>query len=275
MIKADLHIHSNISDGSDTIDEIIELAISSGLTHISITDHDTLEGSSYAIERGREAGISVISGIEISAIDKRSGIKAHILGYGINNTRYLEDICSTMLEDRHNNCLEQISILNRNGFNIDINELSERTHRYIYKQHIMDYLYKRGQIEEMFGDFYYSVFKNGGMCDFDISYIDVFDAVKAVKASGGYAVLAHPGQQKNYTLIHELIEAGLSGIELNHISNSDIDRGIIAEIAKEHGLFLTGGSDYHGLFESRKTTIGEYLSERKAVEVILRAVKRA
>ena len=132
----------------------------------------------------------------------------------------------------------------------------------------MDWLVSTGQVPEMFGDFYHNTFKNGGTCDFDINYPDVIDAVKAVKKAGGTAVLAHPGQQQNFWLIPELVKAGLDGLELNHYSSSDKDKEIIKDHAKQYGLFLTGGSDYHGKYEQQPYGIGDFLSEENGVEAI-------
>jgi predicted metal-dependent phosphoesterase TrpH len=138
----------------------------------------------------------------------------------------------------------------------------------IYKQHIMDWLVSTGQAPNMFGEFYQNTFKSSGICDFDIGYPDVFDAVKAVKNAGGFADLAHPGQQQNFGLIPKLVKCGLDGLELNHPTNSEVDKDVIWDYAKEYGLFLTGGSDYHGKYEDKSAGIGDYLSEVSGVQAI-------
>jgi predicted metal-dependent phosphoesterase TrpH len=268
MIRADLHIHSTTSDGSETVDEIIKMAFAKGLTHIAITDHDTLEHKKHI---PFDAPIKVTCGVEISAIDRKSGTKAHILGYSIANMQYIERICTPILKARHQNCLKQISILEKHGFRIDIEAIRKADNRYIYKQHIMDYLFRTNQVADMFGHFYHSVFKNGGICDFDIDYADVHEAVIAVKKGNGYAVLSHPGQQQNLYLIEKLVPFGLDGIELNHPGNSIKDIESIMEYSQKYNLILTGGSDFHGRFESQKIDIGDYLADKKAVEVIFDA----
>lgn len=93
------------------------------------------------------------------------------------------------LEARHENSIKQIGILNQHGYEIDINELRKADGKYIYKQHIMENLVRRKKADEMFGNFYYSTFKNGGICAFDIRYISPLEALKAIKNSGGLAVL--------------------------------------------------------------------------------------
>jgi len=161
-----------------------------------------------------------------------------------------------------------VDILLQQGFKIDKNKLARADGMYLYKQHIMDWLVSTGQATEMFGGFYKQTFKNGGTCDFDILYPDAFEAVRLIKKAGGLAVLAHPGQQQNFWLIPELVKIGLDGLELNHHTHSEKDREIIQDYANQYGLFLTGGSDYHGKYEPQPFGIGDFLSEKSGVEAI-------
>ena len=265
MLKADLHIHSTVSDGSDTISQIVEKAVKRGLDVIAVTDHDTL---AHTGQIPADTRISVLAGVEISAIDPDTKVKAHILGYGIRDIAALEALTQPLLERRHNNSLMQIAILRRHGFIIDTTKLNKAAGRYVYKQHIMEHLVKTGQADGMFGSFYKTVFKNGGFCDFDINYINVFEAVEAVKAAGGLAVLAHSGQQQNFYLISRLTPLGLAGLECNHPAHSESDKAIIREYAKKYDLFLTGGSYYHGTNDANPVQIGDYLSEESGVTAL-------
>ncbi len=266
MLKADLHIHSTISDGSDTIEEIIKKAQKANLDVIAITDHDTLshhEKIPTAVD-----GLHVLAGIEISAIDPKTMVKAHILGYGIQDISMVDSLTHPLLERRHENSLRQIRILQQNGYNIDIEKLNKANGKYIYKQHIMEYLCRTKQVGDMFGTFYKTVFKNGGICDFDISYIDVFEGVETIQKAGGKAVLAHSGQQQNFYLIDKLVPLGLQGLEYNHLANSPQDKEILKKYAEKYGLFLTGGSDYHGKNEAIPNEIGSILSEESGAKAL-------
>jgi predicted metal-dependent phosphoesterase TrpH len=120
----------------------------------------------------------------------------------------------------------------------------------------------------MFGEFYKKTFKNNGICHFDISYVSAFDAVQAIKDAGGLAVLAHPGQQQNFHLIPGLKKHGLDGIELNHHSHSVLDKKTIREYASAYGLFMTGGSDFHGEYEPQVEGIGDILSDESGIEAL-------
>ena len=211
MIRADLHMHSTVSDGSFTIPELIARARQNGLDAIAITDHDTL---SQRFQIPADTGLQVLTGIEISAYDYENDFRVHMLGYGIQKPEVTEQAVHPTLEARHANSLKQIEILNQHGYEIDLSQLRRADGKYIYKQHIMDDLVRRGKAPDMFGEFYQKTFKHGGICDFDIRYPSPLEALRAIKDAGGLAVLAHSGQQQNFCIIPELAKQGLDGLEL-------------------------------------------------------------
>ena len=264
-MKADLHIHSNVSDGSESIKRIIDMAREKGLDAIAVTDHDTL---SHAAQIPADTGIQVVVGVEISAVHQKTNTRAHVLGYHIQKPEIITALTGPLLGARNQNSEKQADILIRHGFWIDVDKLAKADGKYLYKQHMMDWLVTTGQVPEMFGSFYQKTFKQGGICAFDIEYIDVFQAAKAIKEAGGLAVLAHPGQQQNFRLIPELAKIGLDGLELNHHTHSEADRETIRDYAGQYGLFLTGGSDYHGAYEPQPFGIGDFLSEESGVTAI-------
>lgn len=267
MLKADLHMHSRISDGSFTVRELAEMASEKGLDAIAVTDHDTL---SQAAQIQEDLPVQVICGIEISAFDYIADKRVHVLGYGIQDTALVEEFVHPLLKARHENSIRQIEILKKNGYSIDPDQMNKADGKYIYKQHIMEHLVKTGQAPDMFGDFYKRTFKNGGICDFDIHYLNPYEAVHVIREAGGAAVLAHSGQQQNFQLIPRMVSEGLSGLELNHPANSPKDRLIIRRYAREYGLFLTGGSDFHGLYEANGAEPGSCISEESGVNAICR-----
>ncbi len=265
MKKADLHMHSTVSDGSFSIPELIDRAKKNRLDAIAITDHDTL---SQIYQIPKTDGLLVIPGIEISAYDYDRNFRVHMLGYHIQKPDMTEKVVHPILEARHTNSLRQIRILNEYGYDIDVDTLRKADGKYIYKQHIMNDLVKRGKVTEMFGEFYQKTFKNGGICDFDIHYISPLEALRAIKDAGGMAVLAHSGQQQNFCLIPELVKNGLDGLELHHHANSEKDKTIIRQYAEKYGLFLTGGSDFHGKFEGVTVDVGDFLAEQSGLDRI-------
>lgn len=266
MIRADLHNHSTVSDGSNSMEDIVQLAVDHGLDAIAITDHDTVSHLSKLPVR---SDIKVIGGVEISAYEKHKGYRVHILAYNIKKPEVLAEAVRPTLEARHKNCLKQIHILEKNGYKFDLDDMRKADGRYIYKQHIMEYLVRTGQVKDkLFGEFYRKTFKNHGICDFDINYPDPFHMVSAVVEAGGLPVLAHSGQQQNFQLIPELEKCGLRGLEYNHPANSEKDKEIIRKYANVYELFLTGGSDSHGDFEKNSASVGDYLAEESGIHAI-------
>lgn len=252
-MKADFHVHTNISDGYNNIKEIVKMAKKNGLTHIAITNHDTVEGLEEAINLGILEGLKVIPGVEISAFNFEKNKKVHILGFNFNiNGKNIKKLCDPILQKRNVNSILQINILINNGYNINIKNILHRAKgsEVIYKQHIMAELIDNGYTNAIYSDLYNKLFKNQGICDMNIVYVDAVDAVRAIKSDGGIAILAHPGQLDSYDIIDKLVDVGLDGLELNHEDHSSNDIEKIKEYSAIYGLVLTGGSDFHGKYGS-------------------------
>lgn len=268
MIRADLHMHTRVSDGADEIETVIDTCIQKKLTHIAVTNHDDMDGFDRTKELCDKAGIKTVKSIEITTYDRSTGHKAHILGYDIQNEEPIRKLTDPLLKRRHENALKQIEILKREGYEIDVKELKSRVYKIIYKQNLLQYLVEKGYADRIYGDFYRTYFSKGGICSFRPEDIDTVSAVRAIKESGGLAVLAHAGQQENYELIETLYPIGLDGVELYHASNDEKARKLIREASEGKNLFFTGGSDYHGAYSRRKVEIGDYLAEEGAVQAI-------
>lgn len=268
MYLADLHVHTNISDGSETAETILKEAKKKGITHIAFTDHDTTKNASKHQELAGDYGIEAVTAVELSAYDFDGGKKVHVLGYGYSDGVHIEALGRETLARRNSNCLKQIEILESLGYRMEVEEIQALAGDCIYKQHILEYLVRTGQSETLFGAVYQEIFKNGGACDFDITYPSAEEAVRAVKADGGAAVLAHPGQQGNFDLVRQLTRAGLDGIEWNHPSHTDVHKRLAEDTAKEYGLLLTGGSDYHGRYERQCASLGAYPAHESSRELI-------
>jgi phosphoribosyl 1,2-cyclic phosphate 1,2-diphosphodiesterase len=250
----DLHVHSRASDGSLAIRDLFEEARRAGLGFLAITDHDTVAGVAQVLAAGEEAGIATASGIEISAYDARRGRKAHLLGYAFAPPApAIRAFCGPVLASRDAMTREQVRILSSLGYPVSIGEVEEeaRGSTALYKQHVMAVLTRKGAADGIEGKSYRALFKDGGPCDKEIDYPDVFAAMEAIHADGGLAVLAHPGQLDSWDLLEELAEAGLDGVELAHADHGEAARSrVLAARARHPRLILTGGSDFHGAYGS-------------------------
>lgn len=258
MYKADLHVHTSVSDCSEDITTILSQAKEQGVTHIAFTDHDTTFMAAEHVSRAAGYGIHAIPAVEMSACDYEYHVKAHILGYGYITTSHIEKVGMETLRRRNENCLKQMDILRELGYTIEEEAIQKMAGTCIYKQHILSYLCQTGQTYDIFGNVYQEIFKNGGVCDFDIIYPDPVECIKAICADGGIAVLAHPGQQDNFKLLPRLVDAGLKGMEYNHPDHKKPERRKTEQMAREYDLILTGGSDYHGAYAKAKTILGAY-----------------
>lgn len=268
-MKADLHVHTDISDGSFGLEEVIDMAIKNGVTHLGITNHDTVKGLKEAVEKGKSAGMKIIPGIEISSCNPESNKKIHILGFnfdlkGIN----IRKVCDQTLQNRHKNSLWQIRQLIKNGYVMDVANIYARAENseVIYKQHIMAELVDKKYTDKIYSDLYRKLFKGSGICARDIEYADAYEAVKAIKKDGGIAILAHPGQLDSYNFIEKLVEAGLDGIEMYHEDHHEEDHKKVAEYCRKYNLIATGGSDFHGDYGT-DINIGQILSPKEFLHV--------
>lgn len=249
--RADLHVHSTLSDGSETFEELVARASGSGITHVAFTNHDTTRGIAAAQRAGRAVGVTVVGGVEISAFDFARGRKVHILGLGVREgSPAVERLCRPLLRRRDEASRWQLQRLLEVGCRVDVEKVERlaAASTCLYKQHIMAGMTDAPCASGEWQRLYRRLFKGEGVAVRDIEYVDARDAVEAIVRDGGCAVLAHPGQMGNYELVPALVEVGLAGIERMHPDHGEADHDRCYNLACRYGLFCTGGSDYHGVF---------------------------
>lgn len=259
-MKLDLHLHSTFSDGADSLEVLFEMAKNNGLTHISIVDHDTSSHVQPAKRLAEEYSIQFIPGIEISAFDFKRNRKVHILGYSFQDqTPHIDALCKPLLDRRHQHSLWQLERIQQAGLNLPLESAMSYVSEggILYKQHIMNALTNASFNSVEYQTLYRNLFKGDGVAKGDITYIDAFKAVEAIRADGGYAVVAHPGQLDSFDIAEELVPFGLCGIEKIHPDHTLEQVNRIVNIAKTYELFTTGGSDYHGRYGA-VSSLNEY-----------------
>lgn len=250
MIKADLHVHTNHTDCSDSPLEVFEKAKANGVTTIAITDHDTLYGVNIFTKLAKQFEIDYIPGIEISAYDYTRNTPCHIVGLNVRSGyKPLEDMIIEITKERHFNSNEQVKKLIALGYDISFADFEHKKGIHgIYKQHIMDVLIEKGYADEMYGDFYKTMFKNNGPLEMNINYPSHIKATRILAESGAIPILAHPTLYGNLVSVEELVENGLKGIEISYPAATQKDVQLIKQLAKNYWLYLSGGSDYHGRY---------------------------
>jgi predicted metal-dependent phosphoesterase TrpH len=253
----DLHIHSNFSDSSRNIQEVIDLAKNNSIDVISIVDHDTVETFEYIKNLKNKDKVIFIPGIEISAFDYKRNRKVHLLAYGYDKADNIKKICQRNLDNRNENSEKQLKIIREKDFLIDENVAhSVNSKKTLYKQHIMRALTESEFDSKEYQNLYKALFKNGGIADFSFDYVDIYEALDAVLEDGAIPVLAHPGETNSFEIAEDLVKKGLKGIEVFHSSHSESDVKRSREIAKKYDLIITGGSDDHGIY-GKKVKLGD------------------
>ncbi|MFJ9501575.1 PHP domain-containing protein [Brevibacillus centrosporus] len=269
ITHADLHTHTKASDGTCDPAENVRLAKEAGLAAVAITDHDTVAGVPSARKAAEELGIEVIPGIEVSSVERGQDI--HVLGYFVpyEDEAFQERLVS-LRETRHERNQLLIARLQELGIPITLENVYRRkqgTDKNIGRPHIAEELIELGvvaSIDEAFAKY----LGKEGAAYVNPPRITPQQAITLIKDAGGAAVLAHPGLYDADDLVEELIAFGLDGIEVNHPDNDPDQRARYTAWANEHGLVITGGSDFHGWRgeEPFHAMLGTHTAPMEAVE---------
>ncbi len=139
----------------------------------------------------------------------------------------------------------------------------------LFKQHIMHALIDAGYADEFFGDIFHQLFSaNGGKAYVKVEYPEVHDVIEQIHRAGGLAVLAHPGEYDSYDLLESLSASRMiDGVEVWHPRNKEGDEQRFAEIAREYGLVMTGGTDFHGMYTKNPLPVGTCTAPDGQVEL--------
>lgn len=251
----DLHVHSNHSDGTLSPEELVALAIDTGVSAFALTDHDTVSGVGHAKKAAEAAAltgssVAVISGTEISAAYQKKDI--HILGLFIDETHpvllnALEEAVSAR-DARNELMAERFRSL---GIPVTLNELRlMNPNTVITRAHFAKYLIEHHHVknsEEAFRRY----LNYDAPCFVPREYMQPERAISLILQAGGIPVLAHPLLYKLppaelEALLKRLTDAGLKGLEVYYSSNTGFDEQICYGLANRYGLFMTGGTDFHG-----------------------------
>lgn len=271
-MKADLHCHTKLSDGTMGIDDIIILAKNSGVTTLAITDHDCLAGVVRAELIGQRHGVTVIPAVEFSATDYKRNSKVHILCYLPDKPERLEGLCkSNSLLRKRAGQMMVLKVAKKFPVTPEFITKCCQGSTNIYKQHIMQALMECGYTTTIFGELFKMLFSKESRMNvlMESKYPDPVDIINAIHEAGGIAVLAHPGFYDNFELFEELIPEGLDGVEVWHPENTPEQQEQLIKIAKKHGLVMTGGSDFHGSFNAYPVKLGDYGPDEEHLSQLL------
>ena len=256
LLNADLHSHSNVSDGTLDPEEVAARAAAGGVELWSLTDHDELGGQRRAREAALDLGMRYLSGVEISV--SFAGETVHIVGLGFDPDD--ADLNAGLAATRGGR-RERAQQMAAGLAQVGIEDAFEGALRYvgnpelISRTHFARFLVDSGVCPDT-----HSVFRHyltpGHPGYVPHSWARLGDALRWITGAGGIAVIAHPGRYRftpteEYALITEFIAHGGRALEVMTGSHSDAERIKYADTALEFGLLASRGSDFHSPEESR------------------------
>ncbi|MCK5451484.1 MAG: PHP domain-containing protein [Candidatus Omnitrophica bacterium] len=269
---ADLHIHTDYSDGLFSPKTVVQRALELKLGAIAITDHDNIAGVQRAIEAARGTDLEIIPGIEISAADGDKEI--HILGYFIDHTNIdLVESLGEMRRERIKRMERILALLSEKNISIPEDKVfGVKKENTVGRLHLARVMVEEKVVKHTKEAFDRYIGDKSSCC-VKHKHLDYKDAVKMITSARGVAVLAHPGATKVDERIGDYVKAGVAGLEVYHSKHRNAEILRYQTIAEQYGLLVTGGSDCHGKPRGR-ILMGEVRVSREIVEKLRAASGR-
>ncbi|MET8089875.1 PHP domain-containing protein [Micromonospora sp. NPDC005220] len=271
--RIDLHTHSTASDGTLTPAELVGAAFDAGLDVLAITDHDTTAGWAPAVD-ALPPGLRLVRGAELSCrwSGGQPAVPLHLLAYLFDPDHpELVAELARVRAAREERGERMVDLLRADGLDVNWPDiLAGAGGGTVGRPHIAQALIRAGLVDsvrEAFGPDWL-----GERYRLPKEDIDVFRAVRLVRAAGGVPVFAHPratrrGRVVPDELIAELAAAGLAGLEVDHEDHSPAEREHVRALAGELGLLVTGSSDFHGTHKT--VQLGAFSTSVEAYERIV------
>jgi predicted metal-dependent phosphoesterase TrpH len=248
----DLHTHSTVSDGTDDPAAIPRLAAAAGCSAVALTDHDRLDGVPAAAAAAADVGVRLVPGCELSCADAGT---LHLLVYFVEPGQGpLQDELvrlQQVRDERNRLMVERLASL---GMPITYQELDDEAGGIgAGRPHAAAVLVRKG-LAQSINDAFDRYLAKGRPGYVEKVRLEVADAVRLARGSGGVPVLAHPltlGLEPAAleSAVAELAGLGVAGIEALYGRYSPAERAALTEMAGRHGMVVTGGSDHHGAYK--------------------------
>ena len=285
MVKIDLHTHSTRSDGLDTPSQLVTNAAKAGINVLALTDHDTVSGWDEARSKAQELGLGFVPGIEVTSVSdvERFGrtirISVHLLAYLPDPNHealalVLGDTVATR-EARARAIVDKLAKEMPITWEMVLDHLDKGAT--IGRPAIADTLVTMKKVSDRSEAFDYYLATDG---PFYVSHsaVSTVEAIDLIGKAGGVSVIAHPlkgvgpdTSPEDLPLDHfeEMIQRGLSGIEVYHRDVPEAARSWLLEIASKHNLIVTGSSDYHGV-AGKPNQLGENTTSQEMLDRIVK-----
>ena len=242
---ADLHVHTNASDGLYTSEQVVALAVDKKLRAVSITDHDAIRGINPALEEAEKYDLEIIPGIELSTTESQNDI--HILGYfiDISNKQILHYI-HLFQEERIRRAEKIVNKLKSMGLRLNLDLIMQKSGPgSLGRPHIADALMEEGYVLS-YDEAFYKYLGNGKPAYVPKYKISPAEGINLIHEAGGLSFIAHPGMDVATDSLVNYMKVGLDGIEILHPKHSQEKANELYQFAIRHSLLVSGGSDCHG-----------------------------
>jgi predicted metal-dependent phosphoesterase TrpH len=270
MKFADLHLHTQFSDGTFTPEELAGHGARLGFAALALTDHDSVEGCARMAAACAAAGIEFIPGAELTA--EHNNTELHVLGYFLDthNQKLLAEIAKFQAV-RQNRIREMVARINELGVPLEAGSVFALANcKSPGRPHVARALVKAGLVSSL-DEAFERFLKKGRPAWVPKAKVSALEGVDLIHQAGGLAVMAHPGLNRTDEVIPALVDAGLDGIECFHTKHSTATSKRYLEIAEKYHLLVTGGSDCHG-FSKGKPLIGTVKLPYEHIEKLKQAV---
>lgn len=245
--RADLHCHSNCSDGTASPEEIVKMAQEKGLQGLSITDHDTIEAYKTALPMAQNLNVSLISGVEFSTVHNNASI--HILGYSFSlNNPLIKEFCLKHVRRRLDRNKKILSLLKDYGMPIeeeDIQEYPATPEHIIGRPHIALAMVKKGYVLSI-QDAFNKYIGEGKPCYTTGGYFTTEETIDLIHQANGFAIIAHPHLIESNQIVDDLLNMKFDGIEGYYARFLAHQQEKWVKIGEKKNWLITGGSDFHG-----------------------------
>ena len=267
----DLHIHSTASDGTYSPEEIINIAVSSNVVAVAITDHDNLNGYFEASRLAQEKGLQLFAGVELNTDAYDTEID--ILGYFWKPD---SQIFLDMLEKRQSGRIERakniVTKLNALGLEISFNRVREIAHGSICRPHIIEAMVEKNYVSDQ-KEAFEKYLGLGKPAFVPHDQITPEMAIQYVTEAGGLPVVAHPGLVGSDEIVESLLYAGAKGLEAYYPMHNGEEITKFINLAAKYGAIVTCGSDSHGPKRKKSFPIGSSAAPPDVLDTFKRKLK--
>jgi predicted metal-dependent phosphoesterase TrpH len=247
-VRADLHVHSSASDGTDPPAEVMRRAARAGLDVVALTDHDTVAG--HAEARAAADLVTLLPGMELSC--RLDGRSVHMLAYLFDADQ--PELAAELTRIRDDRVLRARAMVDKlAGLGVDVSweqVAAIAGQAVVGRPHIARAMADSGAIASPREAFTRDWIADGGRAYVDRYALDPVRALGLVRAAGGVTALAHPRAGRDTWVTNEqitrLAAVGLAGLEVFHPDQSEAERARLIALAHDLALVTTGGSDDHG-----------------------------